>query len=62
MIFLRLSWVVGQAGLGLATLIILIATIVTFITALSASAICTNGEVKGGGKTINDYLNIFLFR
>jgi hypothetical protein len=50
MIFLRLSWVVGQAGVGLATLIIMIATLVTFITALSASAICTNGEVKGGGK------------
>ena len=49
MIFLRLSWVVGQAGIGLATIIILIATLVTFITALSASAICTNGEVKGGG-------------
>ncbi len=48
-IFLRLSWVVGQAGLGLTTVIIIIATIVTFITALSASAICTNGEVKGGG-------------
>jgi solute carrier family 12 (sodium/potassium/chloride transporter), member 2 len=49
MIFLRLSWVVGQAGVGYFTLIILVATIVTTITSLSASAICTNGEVKGGG-------------
>jgi solute carrier family 12 sodium/potassium/chloride transporter 2 len=49
MIFLRVSWLVGQAGLGLITLIILLATLVTLITALSTSAICTNGEVRGGG-------------
>ncbi len=49
MIFLRISWVVGQAGIGLASVIVLLASFVTFITALSTSAICTNGEVKGGG-------------
>ena len=49
MIFLRLTWVVGQAGIGLATVIILMATLVTLITALSTSAISTNGEVKAGG-------------
>lgn len=49
MIFLRVSWIVGQAGVGLMTIIILIATVVTLITALSTSAICTNGEVRGGG-------------
>ncbi|CAF0929755.1 unnamed protein product [Brachionus calyciflorus] len=49
MIFLRVSWIVGQAGLGLMTLIILLATLVTVITALSLSAICTNGEIRGGG-------------
>lgn len=49
MIFLRISWLVGQAGLGLMTVIIVVATLVTFITALSMSAICTNGEVRGGG-------------
>ncbi|KAG8183992.1 hypothetical protein JTE90_001523 [Oedothorax gibbosus] len=49
MLFLRLSWVVGQAGIGLACLIILLATLVTVLTTLSMSAICTNGEVKGGG-------------
>jgi solute carrier family 12 (sodium/potassium/chloride transporter), member 2 len=48
MLFLRLSWVVGQAGLGLATVIILLASVVTTLTALSMSTICTNGEVKGG--------------
>ena len=49
MIFLRLSWVVGEAGVGLASIVVLLATVVTFITSLSTSAICTNGEVKGGG-------------
>ncbi|XP_052797099.1 solute carrier family 12 member 2-like isoform X2 [Mya arenaria] len=49
MLFLRLSWVVGQAGMGLATLVVLLATAVTVITSLSMSAICTNGTVKGGG-------------
>ncbi|GFV12905.1 bumetanide-sensitive sodium-(potassium)-chloride cotransporter, partial [Trichonephila clavipes] len=49
MLFLRLSWVVGQAGIGLGCLVILLATTVTVLTSLSMSAICTNGEVKGGG-------------
>ena len=49
MLFLRLSWVVGQAGFGLGASIILLATALTTITTLSMSAICTNGEVKGGG-------------
>ena len=49
MIFLRISWVVGHCGIGLASIIVLLAGSVTFITTLSTSAICTNGEVKGGG-------------
>ena len=49
MLFIRLSWVTGQAGIGLATVIILLSAMVTVITTLSMSAICTNGEVKGGG-------------
>ncbi|KAG8198108.1 hypothetical protein JTE90_020931 [Oedothorax gibbosus] len=49
MLFLRLSWVVGQAGIGLGSMVILLATLVTLLTSLSMSAICTNGEVKGGG-------------
>jgi len=48
MLFLRLSWVTGQAGVGLTTVIILLSVIVTLITSVSMSAICTNGEVKGG--------------
>lgn len=49
MLFLRLSWVVGQAGIGFGSLVVLLATAVTILTSLSMSAICTNGEVKGGG-------------
>lgn len=47
--FLRLGWVVGQAGIWQGTAIIIAANVVTFLTALSLCAICTNGEVKGGG-------------
>uniref|UniRef100_A0A8C8SMQ9 Solute carrier family 12 member 1 n=1 Tax=Pelusios castaneus TaxID=367368 RepID=A0A8C8SMQ9_9SAUR len=49
MLFIRLSWIVGQAGIGLGVVIILLATAVTSITGLSTSAIATNGFVRGGG-------------
>ncbi|XP_076393216.1 sodium chloride cotransporter 69 [Megachile rotundata] len=49
MLFLRLSWVVAQAGIGQAILLILTTTVVTTITSLSMSAISTNGLIKGGG-------------
>ncbi|XP_043523136.1 bumetanide-sensitive sodium-(potassium)-chloride cotransporter [Frieseomelitta varia] len=49
MLFLRLSWVVAQAGIGEAILLILTTTAVTTITSLSMSAISTNGLIKGGG-------------
>lgn len=49
-LFLRMPWIVGQAGIGLSTIIVLLATAVTTITALSMSAVCTNGEIKGGKK------------
>ena len=48
MLFLRLTWVVGQAGIGLSTLIILLSASVTTLTSISMSAICTNGQIKGG--------------
>ncbi|XP_048376463.1 solute carrier family 12 member 1 isoform X4 [Stegostoma tigrinum] len=48
MLFIRLSWIVGQAGIGLGVVIILLATVVTSITGLSTSAISTNGCVRGG--------------
>ncbi|XP_069379373.1 solute carrier family 12 member 2-like [Paralichthys olivaceus] len=49
MLFIRMSWIVGQAGIGLTIAIILMATVVTTITGLSTSAIATNGLVRGGG-------------
>ena len=48
MLFLRLSWVVGQAGVGLASIIIILSAVVTTLTSISMSAICTNGQIKGG--------------
>lgn len=52
MLFLRLSWVVAQAGVMEGILLILTTTVVTTITALSMSAISTNGVVKGGAYSI----------
>ncbi|KHJ90358.1 amino acid permease [Oesophagostomum dentatum] len=49
MLYLRISWVAGQAGIGLGSVIVLLASTVTTITAISTCAICTNGDVKGGG-------------
>lgn len=48
LLYLRISWVAGQAGIGLGSVIILLSSTVTTLTALSMCAICTNGEVKGG--------------
>ena len=50
MLFLRLTWVVGQAGIGLSAVIILLSASVTTLTSISLSAICTNGQIKGGMK------------
>ena len=47
--FLRMGWMVGQAGAWEATSIVVVAMTVTIITTLSLSAICTNGTVKSGG-------------
>lgn len=49
MLFLRLTWVVGQAGLLEALAIICLANCVTIITSISMSAVATNGQIKGGG-------------
>uniref|UniRef100_A0A669CGV3 Solute carrier family 12 member 10, tandem duplicate 1 n=1 Tax=Oreochromis niloticus TaxID=8128 RepID=A0A669CGV3_ORENI len=48
-LFLRLSWITSQAGILLTWLIILISVMVTSVTALSISAIATNGRVISGG-------------
>ncbi|XP_053669042.1 bumetanide-sensitive sodium-(potassium)-chloride cotransporter-like [Anopheles marshallii] len=49
MLFLRLSWILALAGILETLLIIGLSYLVCVITTLSLSAICTNGEVKGGG-------------
>ncbi|KAL0228603.1 hypothetical protein RCL1_004746 [Eukaryota sp. TZLM3-RCL] len=48
-VFLRLSWVLGQAGLIQAVGMTLLAGGITFLTLLSISSIATNGKMKGGG-------------
>ncbi|MGE0712919.1 MAG: amino acid permease [Planctomycetota bacterium] len=47
--FLRAGFVVGEAGVLGAVLILLIAKSITVLTSLSVSAISTNTEVRGGG-------------
>ncbi|XP_030018778.1 solute carrier family 12 member 10, tandem duplicate 1 isoform X2 [Sphaeramia orbicularis] len=48
-LFLRLSKITSEAGILLMWLIILMSTVVTSVTALSVSAIATNGRVVSGG-------------
>ncbi|XP_034005971.1 solute carrier family 12 member 10, tandem duplicate 1 [Trematomus bernacchii] len=48
-LFLRLSWITSQAGILLTWVIILMSVVVTTVTALSISAIATNGRVISGG-------------
>ncbi len=48
--YLRFGWVVGNVGLPLTLVIVLLASSVTFITALSASALATNMRVGVGGE------------
>jgi len=48
-LFLRLGYVTGAAGISGALLIILIANAISLLTSISLSAIATNLRVKGGG-------------
>ena len=48
-LFLRLGFVVGSAGLGRALLILCLANGISVLTSVSLSAIATNLKVKGGG-------------
>jgi len=47
--YLRMGWVVGNAGLRQTLIILLIANLITLFTAFSISAIATNMRMKGGG-------------
>lgn len=49
MLYLRISWVTGVAGILFGSLIVVVSAIVVTITAISMCAISTNGEIKGGG-------------
>jgi amino acid transporter/SOS response regulatory protein OraA/RecX len=48
-LFLRLGYVVGNAGFGRALIIITLANSISVLTSISLSAIATNIKVKGGG-------------
>ena len=48
-LFLRLGYVVGNAGFGRALIIITLANAISVLTSISLSAIATNIKVKGGG-------------
>ena len=48
-LFLRTGWVVGQAGLAGALVIILLANAISLLTGLSLSSIATSMDVRAGG-------------
>ena len=58
-LFLRMGYVVGSAGLGGALLIIGLANAISVLTSFSLSAIATNLRVKGYNRLP---LMIFLFK
>ena len=47
--FMRANFVLGQAGIAGALLILVLAKSITLLTTLSASAVATNMQVRGGG-------------
>jgi solute carrier family 12 sodium/potassium/chloride transporter 2 len=47
--YLRFGWVIGNVGLIPTLIIVTLSSTVTFLTALSISALATNMKVKGGG-------------
>jgi len=48
-IFLRISYIVGEAGIFQAYVILFFSTSTTLLTVLSMSAIATNGKIRMGG-------------
>ncbi|MGD9364509.1 MAG: amino acid permease [Desulfobacteraceae bacterium] len=48
-LFLRLGYVTGSAGMGRALIIIAIANVISVLTSQSLAAVATNLRVKGGG-------------
>jgi len=48
-LFLRLPWIMGKAGVWQGVCVVLFACCVTGITATSLAAVATNGKIQGGG-------------
>ncbi len=48
-LFLRFGWAVGQVGLGLTLVIVVVGHLVTIPTSLAIAEIATNQRVEGGG-------------
>jgi len=53
-IFLRMGYVMGNAGLIQGLLIIILANSISILTSLSVSAVATTIQVKGGGGLLFD--------
>lgn len=49
LLFLRLPWIVGKAGILQGFFLVLVCCSCTFVTTLSLSAVATNGKIAGGG-------------
>lgn len=47
--YIRFSWIVGMGGIAESLLLVFFCGLCTFLTAISLSAIATNGAMKGGG-------------
>lgn len=49
LMYLRLGWVLGNAGLGWTLVIVVLASCITFVTGLSLATLATNMKIGGGG-------------
>jgi amino acid transporter len=49
LLFLRLPWIIGKAGIFHGFCLVSICCSCTFVTALSMAAVATNGKIAGGG-------------
>ena len=48
-LFLRMGWIVGHAGVFESSLVVLLSASITFLTTLSLCALVTNGDISHGG-------------
>ena len=48
-LYIRESWVVGQAGIGLSLVIVTVTCLCAFLTGLSLAALASNGRLRAGG-------------